>query len=292
MTDTNLTGAPFSSATKPVASTIYTRNPNTEWALLPAATTNHWYIVSLSDGRRLRDNGGTLDLAPFGTTNAAVDWWFNGPDSNGYYYLDNLAAGQSIQATGTAPAITFSLVNDPAASTATQWRLVEPYQPVTIATAAPPSLSISYTNQADQLTWAGNGLYYCVYRGTSSGGPYTKIVNTVTNTTYTDIFVQNGQTYYYVVTALNILGDQSAYSPEVVGRPAATTAVSLGSTVVAGGLQLNWPADHTGWRLQVNPVGLTAPSAWTTVNGSFTTNLMVLPLTSAQTNVFYRLVYP
>ena len=292
LTDTNLTGTPFSSAAKPSASTIYVRNTATEWALLPAATTNHWYIVSLSDGRRLRDNGGTLDLAPYGTTNAAVDWWFNGPDGNGYYYLDNLAAGQSLQATGTAPAIAFSLVNDPAPSTATQWRLVEPYQPVTIATTAPPSLSISYTNQADLLTWAGNGLYYSVYRGTNSGGPYAKIINTVTNTAYTDVFVQNGQTYYYVVTALNILGDQSAYSAEVVGRPASTSTVSLSSAVLTGGLQLIWPADHTGWRLQMNPVGLTAPAAWTTVNGSLATNLMVLPRAGAQTNVFYRLIYP
>ena len=292
MTDTNLTGAPFSSATKPSASTIYVRNTTTEWALLPAPTTNHWYIISLSDGRRLRDNGGTLDLAPYGTTNSAVDWWFNGPDGNGYYYLDNLAAGQSLQATGTAPAIAFSLVNDPAPSTATQWRLVEPYQPVTIATVAPPSLAISYTNQVDQLTWSGNGLYYCVYRGTSSGGPYTKIINTVTNTAYTDVFVQNGQTYYYVVTALNILGDQSAYSAEAVGHPAATTSVSLRSSVSTGRLQLNWPADHTGWRLQMNPVGLIAQSAWTTVNGSMATNLIVLPLTGVSTNVFYRLIYP
>ena len=292
MTDTNLTGTPFSSATKPSASSIYVRNTATEWALLPAPTTNHWFIISLSDGRRLRDNAGTLDLAPYGTTNAAVDWWFNGPDANGYYYLDNLAAGQSIQATGTAPAIVFSLVNDPAPSTATQWRLVEPYQPVNIATAAPPSLSISYTNQADQLTWAGNGLYYSVWRATNSGGPYTKIINTVTNTSYTDVFVQNGQTYYYVVTALNILGDQSAYSAEVVGHPSATTSVSLSSSVGGGGLQLNWPADHTGWRLQMNPVSLTVPSAWTTVNGSSATNLLIVPLNSATTNVFYRLVYP
>ena len=292
MADTNLTGTPFSSASKPSASTIYVRNATTEWALLPATITNHWYIISLSDGRRLRDNGGTLDLAPYGTTNSAVEWWFNGPDSNGYYYLDNLAAGQSIQATGTVPAISFSLVNDPAPSVATQWRLVEPYQPVTIITAAPPSLTITYTNQTDQLTWADNGLYYCVYRATNSGGPYTKIINTVTNTAYTDVFVQNGQNYYYVVTALNILGDQSAYSPEVVGRPAATTSVTISPVLVTGGLQLNWPADHIGWRLQLNPVGLTAPSAWTTVNGSSATNLLVLPLTSAPTSVFYRLIYP
>ena len=46
----------------PLASTIYVRNATTEWGLLPAPTTNHWYIISLNDGRRLRDTGGTLNL--------------------------------------------------------------------------------------------------------------------------------------------------------------------------------------------------------------------------------------
>ena len=278
--------------TTPVASTIYVRNATTEWALLPASAANHWYIISLNDGRRLRNNGGTLDLAPYGTTTAAADWWFKGPDSNGYYYLDNLAASQSINATGTAPAIAIGLANDPAPSTATQWRLVEPYQPITIATAGPPAVVISYTNQSAHLTWSGNGLYYNVYRGTTSGGPYTKVLNTVTNLTYSDTTVQNGQAYYYVVTALDLLGAESGFSAEVVARPAATSPISITPTPAGGNLQFAWPADHTGWRLQVNVIGLTVSSAWTTVNGSAATNLISLPINSSQTNVFYRLVYP
>ncbi len=120
-------------------------------------------------GRRLRDNGGVLDLAPVGTTNPAVDWWFNGPDASGYYYLDNLAASQSVQGAGSAPFISFSMVNDPAPSSATQWRLVKPYQPPTIASAAPPSLSITYSNQSVTLNWTGSGSFYNLYRGTTSG---------------------------------------------------------------------------------------------------------------------------
>ncbi len=285
LTDTNNAG-------NPKASTIYVRNATTEWALLPAPTTNHWYVISLNDGRRLRNNGGTLDLAPYGTTNSAVDWWFNGPDSNGYYYLDNLAASQSIQGGGSAPAISFSMVNDPAPSTATQWRLVKPYQPVTIATATPPSVAISYTSQSATLNWTGNGSYYNVYHSLTSGGPYTKILSLTTNVTYTDSSLQNGTAYYYVVTMLNILGDESAYSSEVVALPASTTILPVSFVASNNGLQFGWPADHIGWRLTMNTNSLANSNAWITVAGSSATNQMWIPIDPTQNNVFFRLVYP
>ena len=285
LTDTNNVSTPQSSS-------IYVRNATTEWALLPAPETGHWYIISLNDGRRLRNNGGTLDLAPYGTTNSAVDWWFNGPDGNGYYYLDNLARSQSIRGTGTAPAISFSMINDPAPSTATQWRLVKPYQPVSIVIAAPPAVVISYTNQSATLNWSGNGLYYNVYRSLASGGPYAKLSSLTTDTTYLDSTVQNGKAYYYVVTALDILGDESAYSNEVVARPASTTVMPISFAKLNNGLQFTWPADHTGWRLMMNTNDLANSNAWVTVSNSASTNQMWIPFDPAQNNVFFQLIYP
>ncbi|MGA7624443.1 MAG: choice-of-anchor D domain-containing protein [Candidatus Acidiferrales bacterium] len=46
---------------------------------------------------------------------------------------------------------------------------------------------------------------YDVYRGTTSGGPYSTKLNSslVTTTQFTDSTVVSGQTYYYVVTAVN-----------------------------------------------------------------------------------------
>jgi hypothetical protein len=276
----------------PRASTIYVRNATTEWGLLPAPTTNHWYIISLNDGRRLRNNGGTLDLAPLGTTNSSVDWWFNGPDSKGYYYIDNLAASQSVRATGTAPSISLSMIADPAPSTATQWRLVKPYQPVTIATAVPPSVSMTYSNQSAALSWTGNGSFYSVYRGATTGGLYTKIASAITTNSYLDGTVQNGTAYFYVVTALNILGEESSNSAEVVARPASMTLVPVNLSVSSNGLQFNWPSDHTGWRLLMKTTDLGTAGGWTTVLNSASTNQMWLPFDGPQSNVFYRLVYP
>lgn len=57
---------------------------------------------------------------------------------------------------------------------------------------------------------------YNVYRGGQSGGPYTKLNSTpVALANDTDRTVQSGQTYFYVVTAVDSNNVESAYSNEV-----------------------------------------------------------------------------
>jgi Abnormal spindle-like microcephaly-assoc'd, ASPM-SPD-2-Hydin len=68
------------------------------------------------------------------------------------------------------------------------------------------------------LTWTASGSPnisgYNIYRGTQSGGPYPTKVNSTLNasTSYTDTTVADGQTYYYVTTAVNSSDQESAYS--------------------------------------------------------------------------------
>lgn len=60
-------------------------------------------------------------------------------------------------------------------------------------------------------------LGYNVYRGTGSGGPYTKLNSSALPTTnYTDNAVAPGQTYYYVVTATSSGNEESTFSNEIV----------------------------------------------------------------------------
>lgn len=80
------------------------------------------------------------------------------------------------------------------------------------------SLSADGVKQSSvTLTWAastsGGVIGYNVYRGTTSGGPYAKVNPSLdANTAYTDGTVDTGQTYYYVTTAVNSEGIESAYS--------------------------------------------------------------------------------
>ena len=55
---------------------------------------------------------------------------------------------------------------------------------------------------------------YNLYRGTVSGGPYTKIMNDANALDYNDTSVQPSTSYFYVVTALNSSGLESTYSNE------------------------------------------------------------------------------
>ena len=53
---------------------------------------------------------------------------------------------------------------------------------------------------------------YYVYRGTTSGGPYTRLSPLESGLSYVDSAVTSGQTYYYAVTALGAGSLESAYS--------------------------------------------------------------------------------
>jgi hypothetical protein len=78
-------------------------------------------------------------------------------------------------------------------------------------TGVPPashSVNLSWTASV-----SNNVIGYNVYRGVKSGGPYAKI-NSVLNasTQYSDTTVVDGQTYYYVTTAINSNNQESVKS--------------------------------------------------------------------------------
>ena len=119
-----------------------------------------------------------------------------------------IAAGQSAsfavtfqpQASGTA-STTVSFVSNASSSNARQ----------TLTGSGTPlsqhSVDLSWTASTSSVVG------YNIYRGTTSGGPYSKINTTLeASTTYTDGSVASGATYYYVTTAVNGSGVESTYS--------------------------------------------------------------------------------
>jgi hypothetical protein len=78
------------------------------------------------------------------------------------------------------------------------------------AAAQPHSVELSWSPSSSTVTG------YNVYRGSQSGGPYTKLNPTPdTTTSYTDTSVQAGQTYFYVTTAVASDGTESSFSNQV-----------------------------------------------------------------------------
>ena len=85
---------------------------------------------------------------------------------------------------------------------------------------SPTSVSLSGTGLHNVvLGWMPSSsavVGYNVYRGTQSGGPYSKLNSSLQSaTSYTDSTVQAGHTYYYVTTAVDTTSTESTSSNEV-----------------------------------------------------------------------------
>ncbi len=75
------------------------------------------------------------------------------------------------------------------------------------------------TTRSVTLSWmdsSGSVQGYYVYRGGTSGGPYSRVSSLLPLSSYVDSSVASGSTYYYVVTALGTNSTESGYSNEAV----------------------------------------------------------------------------
>jgi hypothetical protein len=144
------------------------------------------------------------------------------------------------------------------------------------------------------LNWnaANNATGYNVKRSTTNGGSYSTAFSTsLTNGTNSGL--ANGTLYYFVVTATNSSGE-SLNSAQVSVRPVSMTPTNIATTLDGGQLQLIWPQDHTGWRLeaQTNSISSGLGASWFTVENSSQTNLAIFPVNTGSGTVFFRLAYP
>lgn len=153
--------------------------------------------------------------------------------------------------------------------------------------ATPTNLTAIAGDTEISLDWDDNSesdfSYYKVYRDTTSGGPYSLIATSLMVSGYTDTGLTNGTTYYYVVTATDIDGNESGNSNEASATPLALYPVTVGnysfeepgtekqtnwsnvphwssdSTASDSGVEDDYPVTHGSWRgFLMN----TDPSVW------------------------------
>ncbi|HZI33923.1 MAG TPA: fibronectin type III domain-containing protein, partial [Candidatus Binatia bacterium] len=160
--------------------------------------------------------------------------------------------------------------------------------------AAPTGVSAAAGDARVTLNWnaVGGATGYKVKRSPTSGSGYADIATNAT-LSYTNTGLANGTLYYFVVSALNAHGE-STNSAEVSARPTASAPAQIGFTETGSEIQLNWPADHTGWQLQsqTNSLATGLGTNWINLTGSDQTNLVPVPLTTTNGAVFFRLVRP
>ena len=115
---------------------------------------------------------------------------------------------------------TFSVIFDPSTTGAASGSITV----TSNATGSPAAISLTGTGVTAPtahtvgLTWNDTGTSiagYNVYRSTTSGSGYVKVnAALVPSMSYTDSSVQNNTTYYYVTTAVDGSGNESAHSNE------------------------------------------------------------------------------
>ncbi|MEC0331698.1 endo-1,4-beta-xylanase [Paenibacillus macerans] len=111
------------------------------------------------------------------------------------------------------------------------WAIVDAAQPQ--VPAVPANVKAAAGDQRVTLSWdAANGASgYHVKRAEQSGGPYVTVAQGVTAAVYSDAGLVNGKTYYYVISAVNNVGE-SRNSAEVNATPRETPTPEPGEFAV------------------------------------------------------------
>lgn len=131
-------------------------------------------------------------------------------------------------------------------------RIADSYVDVVDAVVIPPNapagLSATVGANAVSLSWTaatgGSPTGYNVRRASAAGGPYTLIgTTTAPSVTYTDSIL-GGTTYYYVVSAVNAIGESTDSSTVSAAAILAAPAVPRGLSILAGDslVSLSWSA--------------------------------------------------
>jgi fibronectin type 3 domain-containing protein len=114
-----------------------------------------------------------------------------------------------------------------------------PLTPMSL-TATPAS-----TTQVDLTWWTTPGAEsYVIKRATSAGGPYATIATGVTGTSYSDTALDELETYYYVVLAVNAQGESQLSSEStattLTSSPPAAPSNVAASVLAYNAAQISW----------------------------------------------------
>lgn len=263
---------------------------NSETAWISADTQNEWIYVDLGSVFNL--TGAQLNWGtPYGqsyniqVSADAINWTnvFETPDGfGGNDRIAFAASGRYVRMLGVQSSTSgyalseFQIFGDTAS-------LVPPAPASLTATAA----SSSQIN----LSWpvSMNATGYNVKESIIRGGPYMLIATNISALMYTNTGLMPGTSYYFVVSAINSYGE-STNSSEAGAETVSTNVPELGVVLEGKQMRFSWPADHIGWHLEAQTNSL--EKGWFVISVSGSTNYIVLPVDTANSSVFFRLIYP
>jgi hypothetical protein len=129
---------------------------------------------------------------------------------------------------------------------------------------------------------------YQWYKGSSA-------ISGETNASYSLASVVATNAGTYSVYVLNSVGAVTSTNATLtVTSGVSTVSTNLSFLATNSLLQLSWPSDHIGWRLQSQTNSLTngIGTNWFDVANSTTTNLLNIAIATTNGTVFFRMIYP
>jgi fibronectin type 3 domain-containing protein len=260
-----------------------------------------------SSGNGKGNGGGAgVPTAPAGLQTSAGNahvslTWSVSANATGYYVKRSTTSGgpytqiagtgsTSFTDTGVANGTKYfyvvSAYNSAGESASSAEASATPSASVTIP-SVPSGLQATPGNAQITLTWnTSNGaISYNLKRATTAGGPYMTI-GSPTISSFTNTGLTNGNSYFYVVSALNAAGE-SANSGEVTATPMASVtppAAPAGLMAAPGNAQvrLNWMASAGATSYHVKR-GTTTVGPYTQVAAPITTTFTDTGLTNGAT---------
>lgn len=190
------------------ATTLSTSQINLAWSVAPGATS---YTV-----KRATTSGGPYTTIATGVT--GTSYGDTGRSAlTTYYYVVSATNGNGTSA-------------DSAETSATTKSSVVPVAPAGLA-ATSTALDVA------TLTWTPTpgANTYIVKRSRTSGGPYTTVAIGVTGTSFTDTKLIAGTTYYYVISAVNEMGEGANSAQTGVATPGTVSYEPIADTMVNDG---------------------------------------------------------
>ncbi len=245
----------------PEHATIRDGDASTQWILRPSGTPDQWHIISLRDGRMLRNDDGSVDFAPPHTTGTEVQWQLV-EQEHGWFFIEDPSATNTVnfRLLDDDGETRYRLVGPGFVGDRVQWRFIVPFEPVDITPPTPPLNLLASAGDAEiELAWdaiAETNGFYSVYRRISGEAEYALIVSSLTSPSYTDTGLENGLIYKYAVTVTDRFGYESPLSEAAADQPINAVPPAIGITITDQVLTIGWPESHLGWFLQSTTNGL------------------------------------
>ncbi|MDB6058149.1 MAG: hypothetical protein JWO95_1993, partial [Verrucomicrobiales bacterium] len=192
------------------------------------------------------------------------------------------------------------------------------YGPVTVITNLAPGVGIGTLSVSNSLTLSAacstvfemdldalscdkvSGVTDVIFNGALT---VTNIAGTshLTNGTTFRLFQANTYSGSFTATNLPVIGGVTWDTSGLGSNGSIKAVVSINTTptnIVAAfsstNIDLSWPSDHIGWRLQsqTNAPGVGLTTNWSTVANSSSTNHVFISIDPSAGSGFYRLIYP